>query len=525
MRYLPIVAALVLSPLVSGHAVAQCAVGVQIADSCSGFTFAGCCTADNMVHWCENGVVCELDCAPHTTPTCGWLPDQGFYDCGQAPEPDPSCANSYSCLNGGCLPTDTTGCCGCACETCVCDMDSYCCETKWDSQCVDKCKNDCDGCGSVDGCQTSNSAGCDDCSCEACVCAMDAYCCTVKWDDACTQECVNDCGGECVLCVPDCAGKECGDDGCGESCGSCPEGWPCQDGICVCTPECVGKECGDDSCSGSCGACPADYSCNPAGQCIWDCTPDCAGQQCGDDGCGGSCGECAPGWLCNEHDLCEEQCLPDCSDKECGDDSCSGSCGECFHPCTGSPKPALCVDFHCDYSGICCPECADKECGDDSCSGSCGECEGGLVCQDGVCVVPETGDDIIAGGDTIAGEDIIAGDDIIAGEDIIDGDGSDVLEGSEDAGDGGSVAPGVDSGAGEVIEGQCPPGQRSLYGKCVAVEKENPQNSGTTSSSGCSRVTAPVAERALTGWFGLFVMALLGLWWRLRRLRPVGRLH
>jgi hypothetical protein len=33
-----------------------------------------------------------------------------------------------------------------------------------------------------------------------------------------------------------------------------------------CTPECGGLECGDDGCGGSCGACPSDSSCN-AGLC------------------------------------------------------------------------------------------------------------------------------------------------------------------------------------------------------------------------------------------------------------------
>lgn len=38
-------------------------------------------------------------------------------------------------------------------------------------------------------------------------------------------------------CVPDCEGKECGDDGCGGSCGQCEMGYYCDDGICVeCPP-------------------------------------------------------------------------------------------------------------------------------------------------------------------------------------------------------------------------------------------------------------------------------------------------
>jgi hypothetical protein len=42
-------------------------------------------------------------------------------------------------------------------------------------------------------------------------------------------------------CVPDCEGKECGDDGCGGSCGACETGYYCDNGICVeeCTVECL----------------------------------------------------------------------------------------------------------------------------------------------------------------------------------------------------------------------------------------------------------------------------------------------
>ncbi|MBM4370298.1 MAG: hypothetical protein FJ098_01505, partial [Deltaproteobacteria bacterium] len=36
----------------------------------------------------------------------------------------------------------------------------------------------------------------------------------------------------CAACVPDCEDKVCGDDGCGESCGSCPPGWVCVAGAC-----------------------------------------------------------------------------------------------------------------------------------------------------------------------------------------------------------------------------------------------------------------------------------------------------
>jgi len=54
---------------------------------------------------------------------------------------------------------------------------------------------------------------------------------------------------------------------------------------------CHGKQCGDDGCGGSCGTCAPGTTCNAEGACV-TCTPSCAGKSCGDDGCGGSCGTC-----------------------------------------------------------------------------------------------------------------------------------------------------------------------------------------------------------------------------------------
>ena len=85
-----------------------------------------------------------------------------------------------------------------------------------------------------------------------------------------------------------CTGKNCGDDGCGGSCGTCSDGAECNNGIC-CTPNCSGKNCGDDGCGGSCGTCSDGDACIN-GIC---CTPNCSGKKCGDDGCGGSCGTCS----------------------------------------------------------------------------------------------------------------------------------------------------------------------------------------------------------------------------------------
>ena len=144
-------------------------------------------------------------------------------------------------------------------------------------------------------------------------------------------------------CTPDCTGKQCGNDGCGGSCGICQEGGTCMDGTCVCTencctPDCSGKECGSDGCGGSCGSCGAGAICqnnictSPAtgggGSGNNGCIPDCKGKACGSNGCGGVCGTCEIGVSC-QNGICGSECIPDCKGKACGGDGCSGSCGVC----------------------------------------------------------------------------------------------------------------------------------------------------------------------------------------------------
>lgn len=73
-------------------------------------------------------------------------------------------------------------------------------------------------------------------------------------------------------CVPECAGKECGLDGCGHWCAYCPKfgGWNCaSNDTCMCLPDCTDKVCGDDGCGGSCGVCGGGETCGlNEGQCV-----------------------------------------------------------------------------------------------------------------------------------------------------------------------------------------------------------------------------------------------------------------
>ena len=179
--------------------------------------------------------------------------------------------------------------------------------------------------------------------------------------------------GAADLCVPDCEGKVCGEDGCGGVCGECPQQHVCTEFACLCVPDCEDTECGDDGCDGVCGECSGQDECVD-GACV--CQPACDGLNCGDDGCLGICGECGGQDECVDG-VCV--CQPACDGLECGDDGCGGSCGQC-------EGQDVCEEGTC----VCQPACQDKNCGLDGCGGECGTCQANEECIDGVCqCIPE----------------------------------------------------------------------------------------------------------------------------------------
>ena len=91
-----------------------------------------------------------------------------------------------------------------------------------------------------------------------------------------------------VPCIPDCTDLECGDDGCGGSCGECSEGQWCKDGRCEGGPGCLARQ-GPGWPGARCEACVCsldDYCCKWG---VWDnqCVAECR------DVCGG-CGPLMP---------------------------------------------------------------------------------------------------------------------------------------------------------------------------------------------------------------------------------------
>ncbi len=178
---------------------------------------------------------------------------------------------------------------------------------------------------------------------------------------------------------PGCAGKVCGDNGGGYSCGECAEGLECVEGACqgACVPACDGKVCGDDGCGKTCGECDAGEECSATFTCEKVCVPVCDGKDCGPDGCDGECGTCGEGLECGTNGVCEAACTPQCDGKECGLDGCGGECGTCAEGKACS-EAGLCV-------AECTPVCDGKACGDDGCGGVCGTCADGTTCAEGIC--------------------------------------------------------------------------------------------------------------------------------------------
>jgi hypothetical protein len=79
---------------------------------------------------------------------------------------------------------------------------------------------------------------------------------------------------------------------------------------CACVPNCAGKECGSDGCAGECKDlcnhdCPGPVEGCYNYKCVATCIPMCEGKGCGDDGCGCPCGTCPEGKKCNESGTCE----------------------------------------------------------------------------------------------------------------------------------------------------------------------------------------------------------------------------
>ena len=270
-----------------------CGGGTDPGQGCGSVSYEGCCEGQ-LLKYCEGGSLQTIDC--NQQPSCGWQPDGPYYDCGTAGSPDPSGMSPMACTggtgpvcgNGVCeagenntCPNDCGGggaiCGNGICEageaaTCPSDCggggDPVCGNGVCEAGETTSCPADCAGGGGCGGKECGQDANGNPCG----TCPAGFYC---SWDGMCVA----------IDCVPDCEGKSCGDDGCGGSCGECGFDTECTPaGSCVggatgddivgepggdgeCYPSCEARICGDDGCGGSCGVCPEEYGCTPDGLC------------------------------------------------------------------------------------------------------------------------------------------------------------------------------------------------------------------------------------------------------------------
>jgi hypothetical protein len=221
-------------------------------------------------------------------------------------------------------------------------------------------------------------------------CSQDSDCCANNCFDFACAEKVRTCGTgdtakQCLPPAKGCAGETCcyGPLACGDRCCDAPANQCNPQGAC-CAPNCADRQCGDDGCGagGTCGSCSADQTCDDAtGQCV----STCSAQTC-PDGCCDAAGRCQLGFsrqACGKNgEACQEcasgqTCL---ANSVCGNvaGTCTTSvatCGNNLHsPCNSND---LCTcDLTIDGTQVC--RATDVHCGV-SCNSN-ADCGAGRVC-------------------------------------------------------------------------------------------------------------------------------------------------
>ena len=450
----------------------DCVLIAEEACTQCGDVYAGSCLSAHPAPACYNvdccEVVCEIDpfcCIETWDGSCANIAlgsgniCSGFGSCG---EPGRSCY----------LPNYLPGCSDSGCCKTVCEFDSWCCEVRWDAVCTQQAFNlsqvtgsGCSLDANIDGREPCDefhlTASCNDPACAASVCSIPGYetCCDSRWDTFCVEAAEWVCTG-----LYECPGP--GD------CFETHDNPMCEDPACcnvVCTydPACCNQEWDNDCAVRAISLCnipdddsTEDWSCPCEGSCFearpeGDPQPGCEEQSCcaaicqlnptcctvdwdqtcvdlantycsGGNQCGtwnvGSCLIPNDTPFCDDPACCQAVCTidPSCCintwDSFCvsrAAQRCLRGCGletagTCFYP---HPTPgcndAACCEMICEMDEICCTtawdgtcasialeKCTPPECGTYA-AGNCCELNFSPACNDQRCCDAVCDEDIV----------------------------------------------------------------------------------------------------------------------------------
>jgi hypothetical protein len=148
------------------------------------------------------GGTCTPSCTGKTCGSDGCGGSCGTCGTGQTCSPGGTCTTGGTCSHPIC---STGGALTASCDTCaaqVCAADSFCCSNSWDSICVGEvssvCHQTCGGgtCAhAICATGTKLTASCDPCAQQ--ICAVDSFCCGTRWDSQCVSEVTSVCKESC----------------------------------------------------------------------------------------------------------------------------------------------------------------------------------------------------------------------------------------------------------------------------------------------------------------------------------------
>jgi hypothetical protein len=197
-------------------------------------------------------------------------------------------------------------------------------------------------------------------------------------------------------CEPSCGGRVCGSDGCGGSCGDCPEEQVCDGGQCAsgdslsCLPN-VSVSCGD-SLKGETFLSPDTTASVTAVSCSLDTLPGperAYNLSVADGGLVSVSVTSNTGQVAGVY-------LLDAAEAACDTKAClTGGPSKAGYMSPPGASYTLLIEGVEGASGnydlevgCCTPSCDGKECGNDGCGGSCGACAADTVCVEAACVLP-----------------------------------------------------------------------------------------------------------------------------------------